>query len=284
MFLNMFSKLGFCFWSLYKPLFKFIKPGLHALWKRGICWLQMHVVFLQLFLFSNEQAHMVHMTTAAPHNSQHFQTQFQRYTHAQLGQQTTTLHLGFNSFNTFDVGLEKPRVKTSLQEGLEKPWKTSSLEKTLAAMAGEWKDWEDWQDWGPPTRYGYYGLNCKNKPSGSGTTHSNRNAQTARKQWSNLIIARPDAEESLVEQAAALEKAAKKAKVKLLHLPPSVTIGKKAKDCFGKCSWASFGKGCGYSWRPGQEREESKGWAEGAPGGEGGRWGWGRWVFGKGHQ
>jgi len=61
------------------------------------------------------------MTTAAPHNSQHFQRQFQRYTHAQLGQQTTTLHLGFNSFNTFDVGLEKPRVKTSLQEGLEKP-------------------------------------------------------------------------------------------------------------------------------------------------------------------
>ena len=82
---------------------------------------------------------MVHMTTAAPHNSQHFQRQFQRYTHAQLGQQTTTLHLGFNSFNTFDVGLEKPRVKTSLQEGLE---------KILAAMAGEWKDWEDWQDWG----------------------------------------------------------------------------------------------------------------------------------------
>jgi len=65
---------------------------------------------------------------------------------------------------------------------------------------------------GPPTRYGYYGLNCKNKPSGSGTTHSNRNAQTAHKQWSNLIIARPDAEESLVEQAAALEKAAKRQK------------------------------------------------------------------------
>lgn len=84
-------------------------------------------------------------------------------------------------------------------------------------MAGEWKDWEDWQDWGPPTRYGYYGLNCKNKPSGSGTTYSNGNGQTAHKQWSNLIIARPDAEESLVEQAAALEKAAKKAKVKLLH-------------------------------------------------------------------
>ena len=93
MFLNMFSKLGFCFWNLCEPLFKFIKPGLHALWKRGICWLQMHVVFLQLFLFSNEQAHMVHMTTAAPHNSQHFQAQFQRY----MSQHTCTARPASNS-------------------------------------------------------------------------------------------------------------------------------------------------------------------------------------------
>ena len=91
------------------------------------------------------------------------------------------------------------------------------MEKLLAAMAhpNSWEDWEDWQDWGEPNRYGYYGLNCKNRPSGTGTTHSNRREQRRSLQWENLTKATPDTEESLASQAAALEKAAAKAKKKL---------------------------------------------------------------------
>ena len=101
--------------------------------------------------------------------------------------------------------------------GLKEPNKSSSLEKLLAAMAhpNSWEDWEDWQDWGEPNRYGYYGLNCKNRPSGTGTTHSNRREQRRSLQWENLTKATPDTEESLASQAAALEKAAAKAKKKL---------------------------------------------------------------------
>ena len=84
-------------------------------------------------------------------------------------------------------------------------------------MADQW-GWENWEERGAPNRYGYYGLNCKNKPSGTGTTHSNRKAQRAHLQWSNLPTAEPDTEESLLEQAAALDKAAKKAKAKVEEL------------------------------------------------------------------
>ena len=83
------------------------------------------------------------------------------------------------------------------------------------AHPNSWEDWEDWQDWGEPNRYGYYGLNCKNRPSGTGTTHSNRREQRRSLQWENLTKATPDTEESLASQAAALEKAAAKAKKKL---------------------------------------------------------------------
>ena len=79
----------------------------------------------------------------------------------------------------------------------------------------DWDDWEDWQDWGEPNRYGFYGLNCKNRPSGTGTTHSNRREARRNLQWDNLTKAVPDTEETLASQAAALEKAAEKAKKKL---------------------------------------------------------------------
>ena len=86
---------------------------------------------------------------------------------------------------------------------------------------GDWEDWEDWQGWegwGQPNRWGLYGLNCKNRPSGTGTTHSNRREQRRHLQWENLTKATPDTEESLASQAAALEKAAEKAKQRLQEM------------------------------------------------------------------
>ena len=79
----------------------------------------------------------------------------------------------------------------------------------------DWDDWEDWQDWGEPNRYGFYGLNCKNRPSGTGTTHANRREARRNLQWDSLTKAAPDTEQSLASQAAALEKAAGKARKKL---------------------------------------------------------------------
>lgn len=162
-------------------------------------------------------------------------------THAQLGQQTAALHLGFKGFNTFEIGLEKPRVKTTLQEDLKKHWKTSSLEKLLAAMAGEWEDWEDWEDWGPPNRYGYYGSNCKNTPSGSGTTQTAKpkgltsnfptwplKSQMLRKaSWSRLQLWKRLAKP---RQRRWRKKGRRRKKIiKLLHLPPNATTRKKAR-------------------------------------------------------
>ena len=79
----------------------------------------------------------------------------------------------------------------------------------------DWEDWQGWESWGQPNRWGLYGLNCKNRPSGTGTTHSNRREQRRHLQWDSLTRATPDTEESLASQAAALEKAAEKAKQKL---------------------------------------------------------------------
>ena len=129
----------------------------------------------------------------------------------------------------------------------------------------DWDDWEDWQDWGEPNRYGFYGLNCKNRPSGTGTTHSNRREARRNLQWDNLTKAVPDTEETLASQAAALEKAAEKAKKKLEEMKKkreeeeeaeeassSTNVnyrGKKEaevqvhqKSCFGKGSRKCFGK------------------------------------------
>eukprot|EP00435_Cladocopium_sp_Y103_P061701 s645_g23.t1 len=110
-------------------------------------------------------------------------------------------------------------------------------------MADGWDDWDDWQDWGPPNRYGYYGLNCKNKPSGSGTTHSNRKAQRAHKQWSNMTIAEPDTEEGLAEQAAALEKAADKARARAEELKKRREEEEEEKDQQGASSSRGKSKG-----------------------------------------
>ena len=131
----------------------------------------------------------------------------------------------------------------------------------------DWDDWEDWQDWGEPNRYGFYGLNCKNRPSGTGTTHSNRREARRNLQWDNLTKAVPDTEETLASQAAALEKAAEKAKKKLeemkkkgrrrgrrgrrgLFFHQCELQGQKKeaevqvhqKSCFGKGSRKCFGK------------------------------------------
>ena len=75
-------------------------------------------------------------------------------------------------------------------------------------MAGEY----------PPNKWGYQGFNCKWLPSGSGTTHANRREQRRQKQWDWMAQHQPDSEASLAEQAAALEKAALKAKQKLEEL------------------------------------------------------------------
>ena len=182
------------------------------------------------------------------------------------------------------------------------------------AHPNSWEDWEDWQDWGEPNRYGYYGLNCKNRPSGTGTTHSNRREQRRYLQWENLTKATPDTEESLASQAAALEKAAAKAKKKLEEMKkkrkkkrkkrkkmkmmtcllpqnPMWTTGRAkkrspARRCFGKGTWGSFGKG----WQHNQKGKEGQAWPEGTASG-GKPFGKGaknkartRWAFGKGPQ
>ena len=131
----------------------------------------------------------------------------------------------------------------------------------------DWDDWEDWQDWGEPNRYGFYGLNCKNRPSGTGTTHSNRREARRNLQWDNLTKAVPDTEETLASQAAALEKAAEKAKKKLEEMKKKgrrrgrrgrrglffhqcelqgqtkeAEVQVHQKNCFGKGSRKCFGK------------------------------------------
>ena len=67
--------------------------------------------------------------------------------------------------------------------------------------------------WGQPNRYGYYGLNCKMRPKGSGTTHSNRREQRKALQWEYLE--QQDPEENLEEHLKALEKAKERAQQRL---------------------------------------------------------------------
>ena len=93
----------------------------------------------------------------------------------------------------------------------------------------DWDDWEDWQDWGEPNRYGFYGLNCKNRPSGTGTTHANRREARRNLQWDTLTKAAPDTEQSLASQAAALEKAAGKARKKLDEMKKKGRMKKRKK-------------------------------------------------------
>ena len=101
--------------------------------------------------------------------------------------------------------------------GLEKPvvWKshqwfgkaTSGLEKPPAM---EWDGWE-WK----PNRYGFYGFNCKNKPSVSGTTHSNRKEARKHLQWEWLTGQdHPGSKKSLEKHKAELEKALEKGQCK----------------------------------------------------------------------
>ena len=70
--------------------------------------------------------------------------------------------------------------------------------------------------WGQPNRYGYYGLNCKMRPAGAGTTHSNR--REARKALPWEYLEEEDPEENLENHLKALEKAQQRAKQRLEEL------------------------------------------------------------------
>lgn len=62
-----------------------------------------------------------------------------------------------------------------------------------------------------PNKWRYAGLNCKMKPRGTGTTHSNRRENSRSLQWQNLEVAEPDPASAMEEHMKVLEKAAKKA-------------------------------------------------------------------------
>jgi len=78
----------------------------------------------------------------------------------------------------------------------------------------EWAGWEC-----KPNRYGFYGFICKNKPSGSGTTHSNRKEARKHLQWEWLTGQdHPGPKQCLEKHKAELEKALEKANAKLESL------------------------------------------------------------------
>ena len=84
-------------------------------------------------------------------------------------------------------------------------------------MAYFWNGYT-WQ-WGEPNRYGHVGLNCKNRASGSGTTHANRKAMRAAMQWDALAQNEdPGSKECLEKRKKALESALEKANKKLESL------------------------------------------------------------------
>ena len=67
-------------------------------------------------------------------------------------------------------------------------------------------------------KWGYEGWNCKWRPAGTGTTHSNRREQRRHLQWENLVQKEPDNAENMEDHLQALEKATQKAKEKLQEL------------------------------------------------------------------
>ena len=72
-------------------------------------------------------------------------------------------------------------------------------------------DWE-WK----ANKFGEWGYNCKHKPLGTGTTHSNRRQKRQHLQWDKLVPQDHPASSSCLEKhAEALEKALEKAKEKL---------------------------------------------------------------------
>ena len=77
----------------------------------------------------------------------------------------------------------------------------------------------DWRPWGygdwTPNKYGYYGLNCKMKVRGSGTTHSNRRELRKHLQWENMATEDPASEACLEKHVENLKKAQEKAEKKL---------------------------------------------------------------------
>lgn len=80
-----------------------------------------------------------------------------------------------------------------------------------------------------PNKWGWYGWNCKWRPSGAGTTHANRRAARAHLQWDNLQVREPDTAAGMEEQLRALEKAQEKAKQRLQELQAEEPLEKGSK-------------------------------------------------------